>query len=89
MAILAKKEHKKELIEIKEKNKGEREEKKLKEKIENKEMQKRKSEGAIKMHHGFMPDSHKSVQGKITNNFCQNYTSTHISSRTIAQPGTG
>ena len=66
---LAKKDHKKELIEIREKNKKERENKRMREKIENKEMQKRKLEDTIRMHHGFMPDSYKSAQGKIINNF--------------------
>ena len=56
---------KKELIEIREKNKKESEEKKMREKTENKEMQKQKLEDAIRMHHGFMPDTYKSVQGKI------------------------
>ena len=69
IATVAKKDHKKELIEIKEKNKKESEDRKMREKIENKEMQKRKLEDAIRMYQGFMPDSYKSVQGKIINNF--------------------
>ena len=42
---------------------------KMREKIHNKEMQKRKLEDAIRMHNGFMPNTHKSVQGNIINNF--------------------
>ena len=61
----------------------------MREAIENKGMQTRKLEGAIRIHRGFMPDSHKSVQGKIINDFRQNNTSTHISSRTTTQPRTG
>ena len=81
IATLAKREHKKELIEIREKNKKESEEKKMREKMDNKESQKRKLDDAIRMHQGFIPDSYKSVQGKIINNFrkqnCNNLT-THL-----------
>ena len=44
-------------------------------------MQKRKLEDAIRMHHGFMPETYKSVQGKIINNFRkqnQNINFTHM-----------
>ena len=46
----------------------------MREKIENKVMQNRKLEDAIRMHHGFIPDSYKSVKGKIINNFRKHNT---------------
>ena len=79
IATLAKKDHKKELIEIREKSKKESEEKKMRLKIENKEIQKRKLKDAIRMHHGFMPETYKSVQGKIINNFCKQNQNINLS----------
>ena len=56
-------------------------------KIENKKMQKRKLEDAIRMHHGFMPETYKSVQGKIINNFRkqnENLNLTHLGNNGVA-----
>ena len=52
----------------------------MREKFENKEMQKRTLEDAIQMYHGFMPDSYKSVQSKIISNFHKQKTrnTTHM-----------
>jgi len=74
---IAKLEHKKELIEIKEKKKKENENTKRKERINEKEHQKRKLEQAIMMHQGYMHHDNKMVQDKIINNFRSNSSSNH------------
>ena len=51
-------------------------------------MQKRKLEDAIRMYHGFMPETYKSVQGKIINNFCKqnkNINFTHLGNNGVAE----
>ena len=88
IVTLAKKEHKKELIEIREKNKKVNEEKRMRDKLNNEEMQKRKLEDAIRMHSGFMPsNTYKSVQGNIINNF-RNQRKNNISSTYMWQNNT-
>jgi len=69
---MAKLEHKKELMEIKDHKKQESIEKKKKEKNREKEIQKRKLQDAINLHHDFVgvgTNQKKKVQERIINNF--------------------
>ena len=68
-ANIVKMEHKKELFEIKEKQKKDNEEKKKQERLSEKEQQKKKLQEAIRMHQDFMPEHNKHTQGNIINNF--------------------
>ena len=78
---IAKLEHKKELIEIKDQKKKESETIKRKERMNEKEKQKRKLEEAIMMHQGYMHHDSKKIQDKIINNFrsnSSNNTAAHL-----------
>ena len=86
---IAKLEHKKELIEIKEKQKKSTESKKRKEMAREKEFQKRKLQDAINLHSDLslhMPDENKYVQRKIINNFRHKQQSNSVSAPYLVSP---
>ena len=81
-------EHKKELIEIKEQKKKESENIKRRERINDKEKQKRKLEEAIMMHQGYMHHDSKKIQDTIINNFRSNSSNNTSTNLPYASMGT-